>query len=57
MEGKKEKIAIFDLDHTLLDNSRNEICPSSLLALSKLRKDCYITVASGRDMDNYYSYM
>ncbi len=57
MEGKKEKIAIFDLDHTLLDNSRNEICPSSLLALSKLRKDCYIAVASGRDMDNYYSYM
>ena len=57
MEGKKGKIAVFDLDHTLLDNSRNEISPSSLLALSKLRKHCYIAVASGRDMDNYYSYM
>ena len=54
MEGKKGKIAVFDLDHTLLDNSRNEISPSSLLALSKLRKHCYIAVASGRD-GNFYA--
>lgn len=54
---KKKGIVCFDLDHTLLDNARNEICPSSMEALARLRGDWLIVIASGRDMDNYYSYM
>ena len=34
--NEKRGIVAFDLDHTLLDNARNEICPSALLALKKL---------------------
>ena len=55
--NEKRGIVAFDLDHTLLDNARNEICPSALLALKKLRQHYIIALASGRDMDNYYSYM
>lgn len=51
-------IVCFDLDHTLLDNEKNEICASAMLAVEKLREAGFIIViASGRDMDNYYSYM
>ncbi len=53
--SKKKGIVCFDLDHTLLDNEKNEICPSALLAVEKLRPNHYIVIASGRDMDNYYS--
>ena len=54
----KKGIVCFDLDHTLLDNAKNEICPSARLAIRKLRENGYlIVIASGRDMDNYYSYM
>ena len=54
----KKGIVCFDLDHTLLDNANNEICPSAQLAVKKLRENGYlIAIASGRDMDNYYSYM
>ena len=55
--AKKNKIVCFDLDHTLLDNEKNEICQSALEAVARLRETCYIVIASGRDMDNYYSYM
>lgn len=53
---QKKGIVCFDLDHTLLDNIRDEICASSLLAVEKLRRDYWVAIASGRDMDNYYSY-
>ena len=54
----KKGIVCFDLDHTLLDNVNNEICPSAQMAIEKLRENGYlIAIASGRDMDNYYSYM
>ncbi|MDO4265931.1 MAG: HAD family hydrolase [Eubacteriales bacterium] len=55
--AKKNAIVCFDLDHTLLDNSKNEICASAREAVSRLRESSYIVIASGRDMDNYYSYM
>lgn len=56
--GKRKGIVSFDLDHTLLDNAKNEICASARLAIRKLRESGYlIAIASGRDMDNYYSYM
>lgn len=51
----KRGIVSFDLDHTLLDNDKNEICASALLAIEKMRPHYYIVIASGRDMDNYYS--
>ena len=56
VKTKKGKgIVCFDLDHTLLDNETNEICPSALTAIEKMRPYYYIVIASGRDMDNYYS--
>lgn len=45
----------FDLDMTLLDHSTGAIPPSALKAIEQLRKHHKIVLATGRDMDNYYS--
>lgn len=45
----------FDLDMTLLDHKTNKITPSALEAIDKLRPKHKIVLATGRDMDNYYS--
>lgn len=45
----------FDLDMTLLDHKTGEIPNSALEAIDKLRKRHKIVLATGRDMDNYYS--
>ncbi len=45
----------FDLDMTLLDHKTNKITPSALEAIDKLRFKHKIVLATGRDMDNYYS--
>jgi len=45
----------FDLDMTLLDHSTNRIPESALKAIEQLRKKHKIILATGRDMDNYYS--
>ncbi len=45
----------FDLDMTLLDHKTNQITPSALRAIEKLRTKHKIVLATGRDMDNRYS--
>ena len=45
----------FDLDMTLLDHRTGKIPPSALKTIEKLRKHHKIVLATGRDMDNYYS--
>lgn len=45
----------FDLDMTLLDHGTGKITPSALDAIEQLRKNHKIVLATGRDMDNYYS--
>lgn len=45
----------FDLDMTLLDHNTGKITPSALEAIESLRKKHKIVLATGRDMDNYYS--
>lgn len=45
----------FDLDMTLLDHKTGQITPSALKAVELLRKQHKIVLATGRDMDNYYS--
>lgn len=45
----------FDLDMTLLDHRTDQITPSALEAIEKLRPKHRIVLATGRDMDNYYS--
>ena len=45
----------FDLDMTLLDHKTGEITPSALQAIRRLREKHKIVLATGRDMDNYYS--
>jgi Cof subfamily protein (haloacid dehalogenase superfamily) len=50
------KIICFDLDNTLLDHRTMKVPESSLRALDALReKGSIIVLATGRDMDNYYS--
>lgn len=48
-------IISFDLDMTLLDHGTWTIPDSALAALEQLRKNHIIALATGRDMDNYYS--
>ena len=45
----------FDLDMTLLDHKTDRIPDSAMKAIEKLRKKHRIVLATGRDMDNYYS--
>ena len=45
----------FDLDMTLLDHRTNQIPSSALRAIELLRQTNKIVLATGRDMDNYYS--
>lgn len=45
----------FDLDMTLLDHETGKITPSALTAIQQLRRKHRIVIATGRDMDNYYS--
>lgn len=45
----------FDLDMTLLDHNTGKITPSAMRAIDILRKKHKIVLATGRDMDNYYS--
>lgn len=45
----------FDLDMTLLDHNTGKITPSALKAIELLRTRHKIILATGRDMDNYYS--
>ncbi|MEF9940372.1 MAG: Cof-type HAD-IIB family hydrolase [Clostridium sp.] len=45
----------FDLDMTLLDHKTGEIPASALDTIRALRKNHKIVLATGRDMDNYYS--
>ena len=52
---KKKGIVSFDLDMTLLDHQSLQIPPSALKALELLRENYYIVLATGRDMDAYYS--
>lgn len=48
-------IISFDLDMTLLDHSTWKIPESAIRALEALRPNYHIVLATGRDMDNYYS--
>lgn len=52
---QKNGMVFFDLDGTLLDNSIDKIPDSALEALEKLRKNYYIVISTGRDMDSHYS--
>ena len=45
----------FDLDMTLLDHKTGRIPDSAMKAIEQLRKKHRIVLATGRDMDNYYS--
>ena len=45
----------FDLDMTLLDHKTNRIPDSAMYAIEQLKKKHRIILATGRDMDNYYS--
>ena len=45
----------FDLDMTLLDHKTDRIPDSAFYAIEQLRKKHRIVLATGRDMDNYYS--
>lgn len=47
----------FDLDMTLLDHNTGEITQSALETIDILRRKHKIVLATGRDMDNYYSIM
>lgn len=52
-----KKLISFDLDMTLLNHMPHEIPASALHALEKLReRDHLIVLATGRDMDNRYSF-
>lgn len=51
----RRKIASFDVDMTLLDHKDYKIPESARRALEKLRKDYYIVLSTGRDMDAKYS--
>lgn len=50
-----KSIVSFDLDMTLLDHRIYKIPDSAMEAIEKLRDNHYIVLATGRDMDNYYS--
>lgn len=50
-----KSIVSFDLDMTLLDHRIYKIPDSALEAISRLRDNSYVVLATGRDMDNYYS--
>ena len=57
-EGKiqdRRSIISFDLDMTLLDHRTYQIPDSAMKAVERLRENHRIVIASGRDMDNYYS--
>ena len=57
-EGKiqdRRSIISFDLDMTLLDHRTYQIPDSAMRAVERLRENHRIVIASGRDMDNYYS--
>lgn len=45
----------FDLDMTLLDHRSGKITDSALKAIERLREKHKIVIATGRDMDNYFS--
>ena len=45
----------FDLDMTLLDHKSGKITDSALKSIEQLRKKHKIIIATGRDMDNYFS--
>ena len=47
----------FDLDMTLLDHRTDQITPSALEAIEKLRPKYKIVLATGRDMDNSLQYI
>lgn len=58
LEEKKpdrRSIISFDLDMTLLDHRTYQIPDSAMKAVERLRRNHRIVIASGRDMDNYYS--
>lgn len=58
MEEKKsgrQSIISFDLDMTLLDHQTYQIPDSAMRAVERLRENHRIVLATGRDMDNYYS--
>lgn len=48
-------IISFDLDMTLLDHKDYTIPDSAMEALRRLRERHYVVLATGRDMDTYYS--
>ena len=45
----------FDVDMTLLDHATYKIPDSAMEAIEALRKNHFIVLATGRDMDTYYS--
>lgn len=51
----RRSIISFDLDMTLLDHRTYQIPDSAMKAVERLRENHRIVIASGRDMDNYYS--
>ncbi|MDO5417412.1 MAG: Cof-type HAD-IIB family hydrolase [Lachnospiraceae bacterium] len=53
---ERKSIISFDLDMTLLDHATYQITESAMEAVERLRKHHRIVVASGRDMDNYFSF-
>ena len=53
--NERKSIISFDLDMTLLDHENYQITPSAMEAVERLRKHHRIVLATGRDMDNYYS--
>ncbi|MEY8336785.1 HAD family hydrolase [Lachnospiraceae bacterium 62-35] len=55
MSSEKKRIVSFDLDQTLLDHASYTIPESAMRAIERLREHSYVILATGRDMDNYYS--
>ena len=54
---EKKGLVAFGLDHTLLDQNKGAITPSSLEAIKLLKENGYLVVlASGRNMYDRYSY-
>lgn len=51
MKSDNKKILSFDLDMTLVDDQTNTIPQSALDAIEKVRKDYYIVIATGRDLN------
>ena len=54
-ETDMKAIVCFDVDMTLLDHATYQVPDSAMEALDRMRGRHYLVLATGRDMDTYYS--